>query len=372
MGFRFFKRMNILPGVTLNLSKGGGSVSVGPRGAKLTFGTSGARATVGLPGSGLFYTTTFSLKKLGKLFGYASDSDEREEGDSAPQTGEASPPKETSSIKRKSNATVPPSDALTPDYFDALSLADDEKKLAAGCQALVAGDEGLALQHFAQATESADGAFLAGMLSLKQKRVESAIAYLILATQQEEELGRHFSRHDIAATLSLPVTEEITAHVEPDIRGVLLALAEAYQAQEKFSEAVECLQRLRQLEPDDIVVKLSVAELLMESGTPTREACQNVVQITANIENESALHTALFLYRAKALRGLGLLDAAQEVLSRILRKKKDRSQNLLRALRYERALVYEEKREQRKARAEWESLYAEAPDYEDVKIRLGL
>lgn len=30
MGFRFFKRLNILPGVTLNLSKSGGSVSVGP------------------------------------------------------------------------------------------------------------------------------------------------------------------------------------------------------------------------------------------------------------------------------------------------------------------------------------------------------
>lgn len=56
MGFRFFKRLNILPGVQLNLSKGGGSVSVGPQGAKMTLGTSGGRVTFGLPGTGLFYS----------------------------------------------------------------------------------------------------------------------------------------------------------------------------------------------------------------------------------------------------------------------------------------------------------------------------
>ena len=53
MPFRFFQRIRIAPGLTLNLSKGGVSVSAGPRGAKFTVGTSGTRATVGLPGTGL-------------------------------------------------------------------------------------------------------------------------------------------------------------------------------------------------------------------------------------------------------------------------------------------------------------------------------
>jgi hypothetical protein len=44
--------------VTLNLSKSGGSLSFGPRGAKFTIGSRGKRATVGIPGTGLFYTTT--------------------------------------------------------------------------------------------------------------------------------------------------------------------------------------------------------------------------------------------------------------------------------------------------------------------------
>lgn len=58
MGFRFQRRVRLLPGVRINLSKSGVSASVGRRGAWLTFGRRGARATLGLPGTGLSYTTT--------------------------------------------------------------------------------------------------------------------------------------------------------------------------------------------------------------------------------------------------------------------------------------------------------------------------
>lgn len=56
MGFRFYRRVKIAPGFTLNLSKRGASVSVGARGAHVTVGSTGTRATAGLPGTGLFYT----------------------------------------------------------------------------------------------------------------------------------------------------------------------------------------------------------------------------------------------------------------------------------------------------------------------------
>jgi hypothetical protein len=56
MGFRFYRRIRLLPGVRLNVSKSGVSTSIGGRGAWLTFGKRGTRATVGLPGTGLSYT----------------------------------------------------------------------------------------------------------------------------------------------------------------------------------------------------------------------------------------------------------------------------------------------------------------------------
>jgi hypothetical protein len=56
MGFRFQKRITIFPGLRLNLSKRGASVSVGRRGAWFNFGgRNGKSVTLGLPGTGLSY-----------------------------------------------------------------------------------------------------------------------------------------------------------------------------------------------------------------------------------------------------------------------------------------------------------------------------
>ena len=55
MGFRFQKRISILPGVRINLSKGGVSTSLGPRGADVNIGKNGITANAGIPGTGLSY-----------------------------------------------------------------------------------------------------------------------------------------------------------------------------------------------------------------------------------------------------------------------------------------------------------------------------
>jgi hypothetical protein len=56
LGWRFRRRLRVMPGVYLNLGKRGASVSLGVRGAHVTFGQRGKRATIGLPGSGISYT----------------------------------------------------------------------------------------------------------------------------------------------------------------------------------------------------------------------------------------------------------------------------------------------------------------------------
>ena len=55
MGFRFQKRLSILPGVRINLSKGGVSTSLGPRGADVNIGRTGVTTNAGIPGTGLSY-----------------------------------------------------------------------------------------------------------------------------------------------------------------------------------------------------------------------------------------------------------------------------------------------------------------------------
>lgn len=58
MGFRYRKSVRILPGLRLNLSKSGTSVSVGGRGFTTNFSKRGKRTTISLPGTGLSYTTS--------------------------------------------------------------------------------------------------------------------------------------------------------------------------------------------------------------------------------------------------------------------------------------------------------------------------
>ena len=53
---RLWRRVRIAPGVTINLSKSGPSVSLGPRGAKVTMSRRGVRQTVGIPGTGVYAT----------------------------------------------------------------------------------------------------------------------------------------------------------------------------------------------------------------------------------------------------------------------------------------------------------------------------
>lgn len=57
MGFRFYRRRSLIPGLRLNLSRSGPSFTFGVRGAHVTVGRRGVTRTVGIPGTGVFYTS---------------------------------------------------------------------------------------------------------------------------------------------------------------------------------------------------------------------------------------------------------------------------------------------------------------------------
>lgn len=67
MGLNFRKSITILPGVRLNLSKGGVSASFGKKGIRQSISTTGrATTTLGIPGTGIYYTKQTNVKKLAK------------------------------------------------------------------------------------------------------------------------------------------------------------------------------------------------------------------------------------------------------------------------------------------------------------------
>lgn len=243
---------------------------------------------------------------------------------------------------------------------------DDEEALADGCPESVLGNQERALDHLEKAVHLADGALLAGFLALSKGRLNQAEACLVMTAHTHGDLGRHLSKYGICARLSLPITEQVSAQVGPDLRGALLGLMEVYQRQARPKDAIACLERLRGLEPDDVVLKSSLAELLLEAHPDDTQACRRVVGLAQDIENETPIHATLMLYHAKALRRLGLANAARDTLTAARRRKKGRSDDL------PRALANQDLKQDSRALAKFEKLYAEDTGYEDVAERLGL
>ncbi|OQA89177.1 MAG: Tetratricopeptide repeat protein [bacterium ADurb.Bin236] len=347
MGFRLFRRIKIAPGVTLNLSKSGLSTSFGPRGAKFTVGPKGTRQTVGLPGTGLYYTTSH---------GYGTHK----------TSSRATSPKPLPTV-----APVPPP-GLNLSFFQRLTTPENEKSFIEGCKELVGNNPEKALEHFNTSKELADADFMGGIIAFKLERLTEAADHLNGALNQQSQLGKLLNKHGIEAGANISITDEITAFVGADLRGVLLALTEVYQRLDKSDSALQCLYKLRELDPNDLLIRLSLVELYYDIGKTDTNQDKAIINLTQNIENESAIHGALLLYRAKAMRMLGLPDAAVDVLTKTMGRRKDRPQELLLALRYERGLVYEALGKQQQARKDFEKVYSEAPDFEEVSKKLEL
>lgn len=64
MSFRFQRRIKILPGVRLNISKSGVSTTFGRRGLSMTKGKRGSHLNIGLPGTGFAYRTRIASGTL--------------------------------------------------------------------------------------------------------------------------------------------------------------------------------------------------------------------------------------------------------------------------------------------------------------------
>jgi hypothetical protein len=352
MSYRFFRRLRIAPGLTVNLSKSGPSLSVGARGGHVTLGGSrGRRTTIGLAGDR-------ALLDDGPPPGILKKS----------RLGRRGADRLSSASQRDIEGRAEADAVLLPSAGDSGRRAGLRRRLpGAGRWRPRRGAGPPPRGHPPRRWR------VHGRLSRTPGRgVRGSNGDLEAAVAVSDELGRTVDRFGIAATLVLHITDEIAASLEPSLEGALLAPVEAFQRVGRAADALTALRRLQALAPDDPVVRLSLAELLVHGQPAERPALEEAARLGENVPNDSAIHAALRLYRATAMRELGLPDAATAVLSETLRRTADRPVELLHALRYERALAYEAAGQPKRARNDLERLYAEAPDYEDVARRLGM
>ncbi len=344
MSVRFRKSVKILPGIRVNLSKSGPSLSIGGGGLTLNYSKQGVRTTADLPG-GLYYT---------KLHTDKSDKSSTEE----------TPPTLTEEVAAQK---------LNAGFFDRLTMTGDEAHLINGLKEYIAGNSEAAVGYLSQATSIADSAFLAGAITLSLGQYPQSLQYLEKAATHKEKLGEYFNKYGISSEVEVPITDEISVLQEADERGLALLLAEAYQHTGNLEKATEAMRELLKLiPPEDIVARLSLVEMLSDSKGDDVETCKEIIALVGELPNETPFHTMLLLYKARALRKLGLNDVAKKTLTEALRRKKDRDADILNALRYERALLLEEMGKTAEARKDLETIFATNPHFEDVAERLNI
>lgn len=354
MGIRFFRRVRIAPGLTLNLSRRGASVSVGQRGARATVGQRGVRTTLGAPGTGLSWTKQHAPRGSGGA-------------------GRAAAAGRTAAAGRGGAPGADPqgADPLAPGLLARLRMSPQEKAFVAACRALRDGPPEAVAPALQSALPIGDAHFLLGLQALDEGRPQEAAPHL-QAALASGALGQSLARFGAHLVLDLDITPEIGIAVAPDPRIAELALIEALQHAGAPNEAFARAKALLGAWPAEPVVQLSFAELVMSTWGDAEQAALDVVTATEGLTNEDALQCAGLLYRARALRQLGQRDAARRVLTLALRRTRDRPPGLLHALRYERALVYEDEGQQARARKDLERILAEDAGYRDVAARLGL
>jgi tetratricopeptide (TPR) repeat protein len=354
MGLRFYRRLRLFPGVTVNLSKTGASMSFGVRGAHYTVGPRGRRVTVGLPGTGLFYTQTDRTRRA-----------------AAPRQRGNLPtsPDETPAPAPFSPAVAAP-DRFRPGFFKRLITPPEEQELVDGLRAIAEGNEAIAYKHLSRATQLADGAMLAAVLALKNGLLPEAEQDVRSALDHAERLGAGLARYGVSSTLSVQITDDLTAHLPHTREGALLLLVEVLQHSARPDEALRTLDEIRRTWPQDPVVIASMCELLLDRGSESDR--QQVVALTDGLQNLTPVQSVLLLFRTRALRELHMPEGAIQTATAGLSRPAERSDELLHELRYERALAYADAGNARRSRAELERIFAEDSTFADVRERLGI
>ena len=361
MGFRFSKRISILPGIGLNLSKSGVSLSLGPRGAKTTISTKGIRETLRIPGTGLSWSKTHSFGGKGKESPAASN---KGSGTRRSTTQRKEPaPEQDYSIQSDR-------EKLDLGFFSRLLLSEPEKQCVEGLKAYLRGDRLGALVNLkAAAPTIPDAAFTAAFIELDEAPDE-ALRLLDLAKQHLNELGRFYVKYQLELTMTIAICDGVVTGLQPEPRAIALAEVEALQKQGKFAEASQILTSLLQQRPGDLLAIASLADLVLDGAPDDKGWLEAIIQHTANLKNDSPLHTVLLYFRAVALHNLNLATPALETVNAALKTTAGRSPDLLLDLRALKAGLLDEEGKTALARKEWEKIYADNPSYPGVAERL--
>ncbi|MET8521841.1 DUF4236 domain-containing protein [Nocardioides sp. NPDC004968] len=300
MGFRIRKQIKILPGIKLTVTPHGVSTTLGPKGFSLNVHSKRrVTGTVDLPGSGVHYVKTTSVKRIRAKMRGGSEAAPAVSSPAAPEPGFFSPAWEKKLFR-----------ALAEKRYDRIAgigeRYDDARPSAVVLDSILVAHPG---GDMARVRDD-----LSWLRSVGRKVEDDAFIATYAA-------GGEVSVHIAAGVdVALPLSQEILD----------LLLVEALQAGGDLDRAIDVAEGL---EPTTIAA-VSLAELYIDAGR-----FDDVIEVTNALVNEDEASTFLMVQRAAALRQTGLLEAALEALREALQPR-SRPAELRLAAYLERAQVY--------------------------------
>lgn len=324
MGFRMRKSIRVAPGVRLNVSKRGVGASVGAGGVRYSAHSTGRRtvsARTGIPG--VWYQQ---------------------------QAGGGS--------RSKAPQPAPVPMAVRPQK-PGLFAPKGEKQLFKAWQAR---DAGAIAQAGEQFPDMSLPAFALAGLMLGSVDGDHALSLLQRAfVTGQDPAATPFFRKYVSGAVELQIAEGVTAHLPLGRDAVGLTLAELYQTDDRFDEAIDVVE---QLEPTTYAA-VSLAELYVAAKRFT-----DVVELTDGVENTDDATALLCVFRAVALREQGHHDAAHEAFKQALRSR-SRDAAIRHLALSERAANYAAQGRKGMARKDLERILAEDSTFEGVKESLA-
>ncbi len=246
-------------------------------------------------------------------------------------------------------------------------------------ESLVAALVALASDRFAEArrrldddTDAPDAVFLGGALALLDGDVVEAERAFDAALRGSRRLGRALRRYGIDARLWFELTPTLSICVRPERESLLFAQAQLLRELGREESAQSALTDLRRLAPQDMVLRLCLADLLLARKVRPDDAARRVLRLSDSVTNTSTLAASLLLLRARALRRLGRSGAAFELCSRVVGRVRGRPRALILAFQLERACAANDLRDYESEQHVLGELARLAPGYAESRRPLDL
>jgi tetratricopeptide (TPR) repeat protein len=371
MGIRFRKSMKILPGVRLTIGKKSVGISAGVRGARVSLNSSGRVTTsAGIPGSGLYWTESKSLKKKraksktprtvasSRVEESIVDDEVYVEDIFTPQAQALEAPVSIPQEPAKSHIFSSKEEkALSALFYDVYGDQESNPPSVVFEKSRAVAQEHPELVLAMQAIQ-----VLHGSTNAELQKESFVLADQLWPQRDALFANPLVQKYFAGITPGVMITPGIFANERYNLKALGLIYAEILQVQGNYAKALEVVEEI----DSDQMTAISVADLEI-----ALLKFDDAIATTEDIENLDDATAMLLVLRGIAFREKGFFDASLECMKQGLAKR-TRSEGILNRGLWERSFTYERMGKIALAKKDLEKIMSREPAYSGLNERLSL